>query len=239
MAYCPWLTVKDVPSKGDSSVAHGILIARNYHFLSSLELAYFFIRERQEDVVDIREQWPILDIRATEKLAAKYGCRHPTFGIYPEPFTIDFIVTRKSKDGLIHSAHSIKTIEDLDNPDVKRRLAVEYEWCAKNNIPWWVVDTSLFDPSKDPTALDSLTFMRAWFLHRYTPIDGIKNYVELFHEIHDPSATLNEITVALSKKLSINIKISLDTFRYCAWKNILHISPIYPLRLDMPVVLDG
>ncbi|WP_153948056.1 TnsA endonuclease N-terminal domain-containing protein [Cupriavidus sp. U2] len=122
--YRPWLTVKDVKSKGDSSVVRGILVPRNYHFLSSIELAYFFIRERQQDVVDIREQWPILDIGATEIISSKYGLRHPNKGIYPEPFTVDFLITRKSDSGLLYSAHSIKTIDDLDDPNVKRRLAV-------------------------------------------------------------------------------------------------------------------
>ncbi|UIF90068.1 TnsA endonuclease N-terminal domain-containing protein [Cupriavidus sp. UYPR2.512] len=239
VAYKPWLTVPEVPSKGSSTVTPGILIRRKYHLLSLLEVAYFYIRERDSDVVDIQEQWPILDISATEALCVKYGARHPNRGIYPEPITIDFVITRQSSSGKLYSAHSIKTKKDRDDPDVKRRLAVEYEWCSKNGIPWWVVDTSLFDPSKDSTVLDTLTFMRAWFLNRYTPIAEIKHYVSAFHEAYDSAITLNEITKIISRRLSISTQLSQDTFRYCAWYKIITVSLLHSLQLNMPVVLDG
>ena len=67
--YSPWLKVRDVPSRGTSSILHGIKIRRSFHLLSKLETTYFYIVERNPTVIDVREQFPILDIGETRAMA--------------------------------------------------------------------------------------------------------------------------------------------------------------------------
>ncbi|HEV7736265.1 MAG TPA: hypothetical protein VGO47_02690, partial [Chlamydiales bacterium] len=55
--YKPWLHIQDVPSLGLSSRIKGWKTQRVHHFLSGLELLYFYILEWSRNVVDIREQY--------------------------------------------------------------------------------------------------------------------------------------------------------------------------------------
>lgn len=82
---------------------------RPHHMLSELETTYFFLLERKASVVDIREQWPILHIDRTLELCAEQGASHKFRGAYPEPFTIDFVVTEEVDGKIFHRAASIKT----------------------------------------------------------------------------------------------------------------------------------
>ena len=59
-SYKPWLRVQDVPSTGHSRKVSGVKIERTFHLLSNLEYGYFLVSEFSEDVVDIREQYPLL-----------------------------------------------------------------------------------------------------------------------------------------------------------------------------------
>jgi hypothetical protein len=53
--YLPWLRVQDVPSKGLSTRVEGWKTGRIHHFLSTLELIYYYIVEWSSIVTDIRE----------------------------------------------------------------------------------------------------------------------------------------------------------------------------------------
>src|SRR5690349_4522054 len=54
--YQPWLTVREVPSRGLSTRSKGWKTGRVHHVLSKLEKKYFYILEWSKIVVDIREQ---------------------------------------------------------------------------------------------------------------------------------------------------------------------------------------
>lgn len=53
-SYKPWIEVRDFPSLGMFNRVYGITTGRVHHFLSSLELAYFYILKLSEEIVDIR-----------------------------------------------------------------------------------------------------------------------------------------------------------------------------------------
>jgi hypothetical protein len=112
--YHPWLRVRDVPSIGTAGNPKGITIPRVYHLLSVPERIFFHLLDRQLDVVDIREQFPILHLQETLAICSELGVKHMRRGSYPEPFTLDFVVTRQTPSGLVYQARSIKTPEDTD-----------------------------------------------------------------------------------------------------------------------------
>lgn len=120
--YKAWLSIRDVPSMGTSSSIAGLKVRRPIHTLSELETTYFYLTERAPNVVDIREQWPILDIDGTLRLCSDLGIRHAFRGAYPEPFTIDFLITEENQGALSFRAASIKTMKDANDPKVRRRL---------------------------------------------------------------------------------------------------------------------
>ncbi|MFC0525438.1 hypothetical protein ACFFGV_17780 [Pontibacillus salicampi] len=51
--YKPWITVRDLASKGRRSREFGVKVNREYHLLSDLERYFFYIAEWSENIVDI------------------------------------------------------------------------------------------------------------------------------------------------------------------------------------------
>lgn len=235
-AYVPWLKVRDVPSQGTSAISRGILTDRSHHLLSELEAIYFFLVERRATTIDIREQWPILDIDRTLALCSQLGVRHALKRGYPEPFTIDFLITDRVNGELRYRAASIKSPEDAQDPDVRLRLAVEHEWCKERGIPWALVDTSQFSK----TLLQNLRFLRAWFRHRYIPDPSAEaRFVDRFRDAYAPNRTLTELLSQLAQSLRQPVFVMEDTFRFCAWSDRIRLALAHPLSLNAPIVLQG
>lgn len=234
-SYVPWLKVRDVPSRGTSVITRGVLSGRSHHLLSELEAIYFLLIERRPSTVDIREQWPILDIDRTLELCSKFGVRHTLKKGYPEPFTLDFLITERVDGEIKYRAASIKSPEDAQKPQVRVRLAVEHAWCKERGIPWTLVDTSQFDK----TMLENLRFMRAWFRHRYVSNPSLEErFAAQFNAAYEPNQRLNELLAVLAKKLRQPLTVTKDMFRHCAWANRLQPSLLHPLSLNTPLVLQ-
>lgn len=233
-SYLPWLRVRDVPSLGTSGNPRGITVERVYHLLSTPERAYFHIVDRQPDVIDIREQFPILDLRATVSLCAERGVKHPRKGRYFQPFTIDFLITRRTPEGLVYEARSIKTPQDAQDQATRLRLSIEHEWCKRAGIDWKLIDTSSFSTD----LLSTLTFIRAWARHRFVPnSSNASAFVDAFHDTYNPNRPLREVIRACSERLKRNYAECLNEFRYCAWSDRLPIEITRKVTLHLPVVL--
>lgn len=232
--YLPWLKTRDVPSIGTSCMPPGILVRRPYHFLSELESIYFFLVERKNTTVDIREQWPILDLDRTIELCMQSGVPHISRKHYPEPFTIDFLITENVEGKLSYRAASIKTPEDALDPKVRLRLSIEHAWCREQGIPWTLIDTSKFDK----TMLATLRFMRGWFSNRYEPdMSNARLFSEQFNALYKPNILLCELIQRTAKTLNLSELEAQNSFRYCAWKNEIEVSLFHQLSLDRPLSL--
>jgi hypothetical protein len=62
--YKPYLCVQDVPSRGNVNRIKGWKSERVHHFMSNLEMQFFFMLEWSDAVIDINEQFP-LDLAET------------------------------------------------------------------------------------------------------------------------------------------------------------------------------
>jgi hypothetical protein len=99
--YVPWLRVQGVPSHGRSRKVHGLKVDRLHHLLSDLEYGYLLVAEFSPDVLDIREQFPILPQSAVQSIAHALNIRYPVYPGTKVPFvmTTDFLLTIKQPDG--------------------------------------------------------------------------------------------------------------------------------------------
>ncbi|MDB5790025.1 MAG: hypothetical protein JWQ80_49 [Massilia sp.] len=236
ITYHPWLRVRDVPSIGTSGNPLGITVPRIYHLLSLPERIYFYLLDRQPDVVDIREQFPILNLAETLTICSELGVKHTRKGSFPEPFTLDFIVTRQTPFGLTYQARSIKTPEDASIPKVRLRLKVEHNWCQQNNIEWKLVDTTGY--SRD--LFSTLTFMRGWALQRYVPnFEHLDEFVKVFFNIYGKNFPLKEMIQTCAVRLKRGHETCLNEFRYCVWSDRITVDLMSKLTLHLPVVLHN
>lgn len=233
-SYKPWLKVADVPSQGTSASIAGIRTKRVHHLLSELETTYFMLVERESDVVDIREQFPILSIQETLDLCSACSANHPYKKEYPEPFTIDLLITRKTPGGLVHQARSVKPPRHLINEATQRRLEVEWKWCQKHGIDWRLVDTSGF--SKE--LLSSLRFMRGWVRYGQTlDFETAVDNSRVFRDEFRPHDALSVILKRVSRHLAQRDVVTTNLFRAAAWHGLIELDYTKQIAMNRPVAL--
>lgn len=232
-SYRPWLTVRDVPSSGTSSIVLGIKSARLHHLFSNLESTYFFMLERDPSIIDIREQFPILEIGETQRICRQLGVPHVYKKGFPDAFTIDFLVTRWAENGPIYEARSIKPAARLLDDAARRRLAVEWRWCQSKGIDWRLVDTTHFSK----TLLSSLRFIREWFRRGCSfdvgLADAFAHEFDLAFGRYDDLASILERVAA---RLGRPFGAVDDVFRMASWLDRIDIDFTKTLALNRPVV---
>ncbi|WP_160394748.1 TnsA endonuclease N-terminal domain-containing protein [Paenibacillus sp. MMS18-CY102] len=138
--YKPWLTVRDVPSRGLSTRDKGWTTGRVHHVLSNLELEYLYTLDWNADVTDIREQYP-LQIDETLDIAKRLGIKHPFVNKYNEyaVMTTDFLVDSVFNDSPVLLARSIKTESDLLSKRTLEKIMIEQLYWKERGIDFKVV----------------------------------------------------------------------------------------------------
>lgn len=145
--YKPWLRVQDVPSEGRSRKVHGTKTGRVHHLLSDIEYGYFLILEFSEQVVDIREQFPLFPTEQTIEISSQLGIRYPRFHGTTLPYVLstDFLVTLQASDGSRKlAARSVKCEDALKPSDALKRTIEKLElekaiWHARDVSDWKLV----------------------------------------------------------------------------------------------------
>ena len=137
--YRPWLTVRDVPSRGLSTRIKGWKTQRVHHLLSLHELRYFFCLEWGEEVLDIREQFPLTPLSETLEIAKGCGIRHPGMrgGRAPVTMTTDFLV-KVGRNASKVVARTFKLTKDLDQRTIEK-FEIERLYWLRRNISWAIV----------------------------------------------------------------------------------------------------
>ncbi len=128
--YKPWLRVQDVPSKGLSSKIQGMKINRDHHTLSKQETVFFYLAEFSDVVVDIREQFPLLPLDFSVRIAKTIGVDHPEVPDTKNKhlMTTDFLLTCSDGKRVWYIAVSVKSEKDLQNERVLEKLEIERLW---------------------------------------------------------------------------------------------------------------
>ncbi|MBW4422158.1 MAG: TnsA endonuclease N-terminal domain-containing protein [Myxacorys californica WJT36-NPBG1] len=139
--YKPWLTVRDVSSRGRSSREVGWKTGRDHHLLSDQERRLFYLFEWSDDVVDIREQFPMLNLDLAMEIANEMGWKYPKNSESDVSYvlTTDFMLAVKRDGKLMQVARTVKTTEELDKSSIAARLEIERRYYRAEGIDWSVV----------------------------------------------------------------------------------------------------
>ena len=135
--YKPWLTVRDVPSRGRSHRVHGYKAQRTHHLFSDLELSVFLLLEWHPETTDIREQFP-LPLDVTRAVAEDAGIRHPAVSGVAQYMTSDFRVSSSDLD-CPEFALQAKMQADLSDPRTVEKLELERRYWETQGIPWFLI----------------------------------------------------------------------------------------------------
>lgn len=164
--YLPWLQVQDLPSEGRSSRVLGLTTGRTHHFLSDLETRYFYVLDWADDVVDIREQYP-LPREATREIAKAMGIKHP---IDPQSkadivMTTDFVITVRHGSGTVNLARMVKSSSELSDPRTLEKLELDRRYWQGLQQP---VDWALVTERE----IDKAVTENLAMLHRYSVLSS-------------------------------------------------------------------
>lgn len=140
--YMPWWTVQDFPTLGRATRIMGYKTGRLHHFLSDLQLKYFYLLEWEDRVVDIREHYPLLDIE--EILINNSDLKFHKFmdkdSKEPYVFCTSFLITisgpNKKK---MYIARSLKNASELCRKITLEKLEIERRYWEYKGIDWGIV----------------------------------------------------------------------------------------------------
>src|SRR5690606_24585330 len=145
-SYKPWLMVRDVPSLGRSTRIASWTVGREHHLLSDLETRYFYLLDWTDDVTDIREQYP-LPRDVTVEIAERLGIRHPRDlqSKVDIVVTTDFLVSKRTAQGVLTLARAIKPAAQLDDARVIEKLQIERSYWEDIGVDWGIVTDADLD----------------------------------------------------------------------------------------------
>lgn len=133
-SYRPWIRIDDLSSIGRvHRTACALTGFRTHHFLSDNEWYAFLNYWWDEDVEDIREQYPLLPLALTVGIAKTLGVDHPQ-NVRPRfyiPQTSDFFLVRKAGGEVM----AVKEDEELASPRTAEKLAIANEFWKQRGIP--------------------------------------------------------------------------------------------------------
>lgn len=214
--YKPWLTVQDVPSQGRVTRAPGWKTRRIHHLFSDHETRLFFLLEWLDNVVDIREQFPLLERDVTQEITREMGVAHPTDNSTQTPIvlTTDFLISIISDGKIIDVAIAVKPSEELNDPRVIEKLEIERRYWTAKGIYWLIVT------EKDVPQLlaKNIEVIHSAFWLEATPELDIPHLLSLAAKLkvrlQSSTASLVQITAALDIEMNLNAGTSLYVLKH-------------------------
>jgi len=135
--YKPFLYVRDVPSRGTSSMVKSRITDRTHHYLSKQELKVHLLSTYQPNVVDIREQFALLPRSETAEISENIGIRHPVYPgtNTPTVMTTDLLITIEQNSDQKLLAISAKLSKDLSDRNIEK-LRIEQLYWERRGVKW-------------------------------------------------------------------------------------------------------
>lgn len=212
--YQPWLSVRDVPSLGLSSVIPGWKTGRQHVVFSKRERGAFFIAQWLESVVDIREQYPLLPLEETEEIASGLGVIHPRVNGMPQVMTTDFLLTRTGEGKQHYEAWAVKPVDKLENKRVQEKLEIERLYWNRRGVIWKIV-TERELPQGFVENLNWFDGYRELSDETVRAIDVPRLEEFLFSRIlNSPDQPLNSLCVETDHRLGYRPGVSLAVVRH-------------------------
>jgi len=144
--YKPWINIQDFPSNGMVSRVSGTTTGRIHHLMSNLELSLFYLLDWSEDILDIREQYPLIDLSQAIEIADKANISYPydLKSGFPYVLTSDFYLETKQGAMIM----SVKPSSELGKPRVREKLEIERRYWAMRGIQWNIMTENEINRTK-------------------------------------------------------------------------------------------
>ncbi len=242
--YIPWIKIQDVASNGRATRIKGIKTDRQHELLSDLERDYFYILDFCDDVVDIREQYPLLPIEETMDIAMELGIKHPTDPKSGEPIvmTSDFLITLRNGSSYIELVRTIKFKDDLINKRILEKFEIERVYWKRKEIDWGVVTEQ---------EIDKITAHNISFVHGYKNMESIDSFSEISNlDIKDliyeflkriigDNRSMRSICSEFDQDMSLEKGSGLSIFKYLVINKIIDIDIKEKIDVNKNIVIKA
>lgn len=242
--YTPWIKVHEFGSSGRVHRVVGWKYSRVYQFMSDLEFHYFLLLQWNDDIKDIREQYPLLPMEDTILISEELGFKHPPkTKINKTVMTTDFILLVKSENTLNLVARTVKPSKDLENKRNLEKFMIEERYWRKRGIDWGVVTERDIDETiaKNIASLyqDYFWNMTSENREKYKDREIIEFTKILKKSLEQNSFDLRKSLSGFSPKLGWSIEEALCFTRYLLVKKIAKTNFKEKLNFnDMKVYID-
>ncbi|AUS43381.1 hypothetical protein CYD94_15200 [Ralstonia solanacearum] len=240
-SYRPWLTIRDVASSGRKSRPWSLTTGRHHHLLSDNELHFFLYSDFAEEVVDIREQFPLFPQEETVRLAEELGISHPRYPGTSTPIvvTTDFLLTIRRLDGKVeHRAYSIKSSSELEGRKRKRvleKLQLERQYWLARNISWRLITEREFNRVR-LTNLEWLSYLAHPGPAR--PESTIPKFLWFVRHRWRGGTPLQTLLDEAAEELALGSSTDADRlFRHCVWQHLIELDISAPIGPRHPVTV--
>jgi TnsA endonuclease N terminal/TnsA endonuclease C terminal len=232
--YNPWIKVSDFPSSGRVSRISGWKTNREHHFMSDGETKLFYLFEWSDQIVDIREQFPLIDRELCFKVAEDMGVDYPKDPKSGTPYVLstDFMLTVTHQGKSTYEARTFKPFESLKNKRTAMKLEIERRYYVNQGIDWKIVT------EKD---LPKRMTKNIEWIHSAYRIEGNQetNKEDLHHIstiLRSRLETDNSIVGKVTNNLDIEMNIELGTSLYLFKHLVANKSIVVNMSYDKPLV---
>ena len=229
--YKPWILVGEFRSRGEQKILVGRKTGRSHHYFSKLESDYHSMVEFDPRILDIREQFPILPLAETMKVAKANGIKHPAVGDLPKVITFDFMLTMLDNNRQVHLVRSVKRSQDLTDNRVLQKLELERRICERLGYEYKIVT------EKDmPTQrLKNLSFLWSWTKSDLPPPqpEFANAFLSELGRCDNEEPLVTQLE-AVAKRLNISRHLSIWLFKYLGWERKIRVDMTARLELGLP-----
>jgi hypothetical protein len=224
--YAPWIRVQDFASRGVVSRVKGRTTGRVHHLMSNYELAYFYILDWSDVVMDIREQYPLADLACAVNVAAQAGIKYPTDRIscYPYILTCDFMIS--TANGL--KARTIKMTKELEKPRTLEKLEIERRYWLEKGIDWKIV-TEHEIPYQKAKNIEWLSTSQGYYIQSCN-FARAKNSLQKMLSKNEYS--IAESIQAVEKEYGMITGMGLQLFKQLVWSGLIKLNLNDPLDFN-------
>ncbi|MBM7616168.1 TnsA endonuclease N-terminal domain-containing protein [Alkaliphilus hydrothermalis] len=227
--YRPWLLIQDVPSLGRATRLKGIKTNRQHEFLSDIERDYFYFLEYSDNVLDIREQFPLLPVEETLLIAKESGIKHPVDPKTNDPvvMTTDFLVTTNINGKCIDVARTIKCQDDLMNKRVLEKFEIERRYWEKQGVDWGIVT----EKEINKTLAQNISYVHTYY--NIDEIDSLKSIasnhirdlvLEYMKRLIDTKVSIREISSEFDNDLFLEKGTGIALFKHLIIRKAVEIN---------------
>lgn len=237
--YKPWIHIQDVASKGLSSRIKGWKTERVHHLLRMLETLYFYVLEWSQEVIDIREQYPLLPLEETLAIAESCGIHHPADPRtkYPIVMTTDFINTVRRGATDFDEPRTVKYKTDLLNRRTLEKLEIERRYWESRKITLKVVT----EDSIPATLAKNVEWLHSYrCLGDFTNLDDFdfrRTATAVIEALKSHLGSLRSVTIATDDRLGLETGTSLSIVRYLLANRRLRVDMLKPINPGARLVL--